>query len=65
MDNYLEAWLTGPELHKMLKWPRPLPLEDERVRLMHEVHVFNDANPNIYMYNCLYCLHRVILDFSW
>ncbi|KAL7141493.1 hypothetical protein ABFS83_08G056900 [Erythranthe nasuta] len=28
---------TGPELRKMLKWPRPLPLEDERVRLMHEV----------------------------
>lgn len=21
----------------MLNWPRPLPLEDERVRLMHEV----------------------------
>ncbi|KAL2528354.1 Queuosine salvage protein [Forsythia ovata] len=28
---------TGPELRKVLKWPRPLPLEDERVRLMHEV----------------------------
>ncbi|KAK1433138.1 hypothetical protein QVD17_10044 [Tagetes erecta] len=28
---------TGPELRKMLKWPRPLPLEDERVRLLHEV----------------------------
>ncbi|KAL3833263.1 hypothetical protein ACJIZ3_007999 [Penstemon smallii] len=28
---------TGPDLRKMLKWPRPLPLEDERVRLMHEV----------------------------
>lgn len=23
----------------MLKWPRPLPLEDERVRLLHEVHL--------------------------
>lgn len=28
---------TGPELRELLKWPRPLPLEDERVRLMHEV----------------------------
>ncbi|XP_056696900.1 uncharacterized protein [Spinacia oleracea] len=28
---------TGPELREMLKWPRPLPLEDERVRLLHEV----------------------------
>ncbi|GAA0157906.1 hypothetical protein Leryth_007024 [Lithospermum erythrorhizon] len=28
---------TGPELRKLLKWPRPLPLEDERVRLLHEV----------------------------
>ncbi|XP_047959288.1 queuosine salvage protein-like [Salvia hispanica] len=28
---------TGLELRKMLKWPRPLPLEDERVRLLHEV----------------------------
>lgn len=28
---------TGTELRKMLKWPRPLPLEDERVRLLHEV----------------------------
>ncbi|KAF5752841.1 UPF0553 protein [Tripterygium wilfordii] len=28
---------TGPQLRKLLKWPRPLPLEDERVRLLHEV----------------------------
>lgn len=28
---------TGPDLRELLKWPRPLPLEDERVRLMHEV----------------------------
>ncbi|KAL2531792.1 Queuosine salvage protein [Abeliophyllum distichum] len=28
---------SGPELRKMLKWKRPLPLEDERVRLIHEV----------------------------
>lgn len=27
----------GPELRKMLKWPRPLPSEEERVRLLHEV----------------------------
>lgn len=29
--------VSGPLLRKMLKWPRPLPLEDERVRLIHEV----------------------------
>lgn len=28
---------TGPELRELLTWPRPLPLEDERVRLLHEV----------------------------
>ncbi|CAI0406329.1 unnamed protein product [Linum tenue] len=28
---------NGPELRKLLNWPRPLPLEDERVRLLHEV----------------------------
>ncbi|VFQ58351.1 unnamed protein product [Cuscuta campestris] len=28
---------TGPELRKMLKWQKPLPLEDERIRLLHEV----------------------------
>uniref|UniRef100_A0A7N0T5M1 Queuosine 5'-phosphate N-glycosylase/hydrolase n=1 Tax=Kalanchoe fedtschenkoi TaxID=63787 RepID=A0A7N0T5M1_KALFE len=28
---------TGPELRALLNWPRPLPLEDERVRLLHEV----------------------------
>ncbi|XXG63907.1 hypothetical protein AAC387_Pa05g1993 [Persea americana] len=28
---------TGPQLRKLLNWPRPLPLEDERVRLLHEV----------------------------
>ncbi|XP_074270454.1 uncharacterized protein LOC141594181 [Silene latifolia] len=32
LQNY-----TGPELQEMLKWPRPLPLEDERIRLLHEV----------------------------
>lgn len=29
--------VSGPELRELLKWPRPLPLEDERVRLLHEV----------------------------
>lgn len=29
--------MSGPELRELLKWPRPLPLEDERVRLLHEV----------------------------
>ncbi|XP_057960320.1 uncharacterized protein LOC131152469 isoform X2 [Malania oleifera] len=28
---------TGPQLRELLKWPRLLPLEDERVRLLHEV----------------------------
>ncbi|KAJ6916428.1 hypothetical protein NC652_018971 [Populus alba x Populus x berolinensis] len=28
---------TGLQLRNLLKWPRPLPLEDERVRLLHEV----------------------------
>ncbi|MED6128669.1 hypothetical protein PIB30_100132 [Stylosanthes scabra] len=30
---------TGPQLRELLKWPRPLPLEDERVRLLHEVGI--------------------------
>lgn len=29
--------LSGTQLRKLLNWPRPLPLEDERVRLLHEV----------------------------
>ncbi|KAJ3673058.1 hypothetical protein LUZ60_006432 [Juncus effusus] len=29
--------INGPELRAMLKWPRPLPSEEERVRLLHEV----------------------------
>ncbi|XP_077233788.1 uncharacterized protein LOC143876060 isoform X2 [Tasmannia lanceolata] len=28
---------TGPQLRELLNWPRPLPLEDERIRLLHEV----------------------------
>jgi hypothetical protein len=30
--------LPGPQLRELLKWPRPLPLEEERVRLLHEVN---------------------------
>ncbi|XP_015963844.1 uncharacterized protein LOC107487665 [Arachis duranensis] len=30
---------TGTQLRELLKWPRPLPLEDERVRLLHEVGI--------------------------
>ncbi|XP_024401979.1 uncharacterized protein [Physcomitrium patens] len=29
--------ITGAALRDLLQWPRPLPLEDERVRLLHEV----------------------------
>lgn len=29
--------MLGPQLRELLKWPRPLPLEEERVRLLHEV----------------------------
>lgn len=32
---------SGPQLRKMLKWTKPLPLEDERVRLLHEVSHLN------------------------
>lgn len=32
LQNY-----TGPELRQLLNWPRPLPIEEERVRLLHEV----------------------------
>ncbi|KAH7852572.1 hypothetical protein Vadar_026529 [Vaccinium darrowii] len=35
---------TGPELRKLLKWPRPLPLEDERVRLLREVGLELEKN---------------------
>ncbi|GAB2282700.1 hypothetical protein Dimus_017238 [Dionaea muscipula] len=28
---------TGPDLRELLEWPRPLPLEDERARLLREV----------------------------
>ncbi|XP_020083423.1 UPF0553 protein-like isoform X1 [Ananas comosus] len=32
LQNY-----TGPQLRELLKWPRRLPIEEERVRLLHEV----------------------------
>ncbi|GLT46790.1 hypothetical protein SLA2020_205200 [Shorea laevis] len=35
---------TGPQLRELLKWPRPLPLEDERVRLLHEVGLELERN---------------------
>ncbi|KAF5176972.1 Queuosine salvage protein [Thalictrum thalictroides] len=35
---------TGPELRELLKWPRPLPLEDERIRLLHEVGLELEKN---------------------
>lgn len=43
---------TGPQLRQLLKWPRPLPLEEERVRLLHEVGLelersFNGKASNI------------------
>uniref|UniRef100_A0A804MSG0 Queuosine 5'-phosphate N-glycosylase/hydrolase n=1 Tax=Zea mays TaxID=4577 RepID=A0A804MSG0_MAIZE len=31
LQNY-----TGPQLRQLLNWPRPLPIEEERVRLLHE-----------------------------
>ncbi|MQM10217.1 hypothetical protein Taro_043109 [Colocasia esculenta] len=30
---------SGPQLRDLLKWPRPLPLEEERLRLLHEVQI--------------------------
>ncbi|EPS61718.1 hypothetical protein M569_13076 [Genlisea aurea] len=30
---------TGPELRRMLKWTKPLPLENERARLLREVGI--------------------------
>ena len=33
------ASIAGIMLRDLLQWPRPLPLEDERVRLLHEVRV--------------------------
>lgn len=32
LQNY-----TGSQLRQLLNWPRPLPIEEERVRLLHEV----------------------------
>lgn len=39
LQNY-----TGPELRKLLNWPRELPLEDERIRLLREVGVKLERN---------------------
>ncbi|WOL12642.1 UPF0553 protein-like [Canna indica] len=35
---------TGPQLHELLNWPRPLPLEEERIRLLHEVGLELERN---------------------
>jgi len=41
--------MLGPQLRELLRWPRPLPLEDERVRLLHEVkQIISSATFNTY-----------------
>lgn len=30
-------WISGPDVRRLLKWSRPLPLEEERARLLREV----------------------------
>ncbi|TKY70648.1 UPF0553 protein [Spatholobus suberectus] len=35
---------TGSQLRELLRWPRPLPLEEERVRLLHEVGIELERN---------------------
>ncbi|KAL9327600.1 hypothetical protein ACSQ67_002603 [Phaseolus vulgaris] len=39
-----EFIMLGPQLRELLRWPRPLPLEDERVRLLHEVGIELERN---------------------
>lgn len=40
--------MLGPQLRELLNWPRPLPLEDERVRLLHEVkQIITAKNPTL------------------
>jgi len=47
--------MLGPQLRELLRWPRPLPLEDERVRLLHEVKqiisnaAFNHSNIHLFL----------------
>lgn len=41
MEGYMQN--VGPQLRELLNWPRPLPIEEERVRLLHEV-IFCNAN---------------------
>lgn len=38
----LGFYILGPQLRELLNWSRPLPLEEERVRLLHEVIFFAD-----------------------
>lgn len=56
----------GPQLRELLKWPRSLPLEEERVRLLHEVILafttlqFATENFSLYFFfNPLYNLTRI------
>lgn len=37
LDAARLAELDGPGVRRLLGWPRPLPLEDERARLLREV----------------------------
>ncbi|MBA0812542.1 hypothetical protein Gohar_026506 [Gossypium harknessii] len=37
LGNDNQSLFSGPQLRELLKWPRSLPLEEERVRLLHEV----------------------------
>ncbi|CAL9056003.1 uncharacterized protein LOC135676749 [Musa acuminata AAA Group] len=41
--NRLQMY-TGPQLRELLNWSRPLPLEEERVRLLHEVGLELERN---------------------
>ncbi|GAB4846906.1 hypothetical protein Ancab_025915 [Ancistrocladus abbreviatus] len=49
---------TGLELQKLLGWPRPLPLEDERVRLLHEVGHELERNFNGKASNLVKCCDK-------
>jgi hypothetical protein len=47
--------MLGPQLRELLNWPRPLPLEDERVRLLHEVKLIIAAEVTFshsYIHRC-------------
>jgi len=53
--------MLGPQLRELLNWPRPLPLEDERVRLLHEVKQIIAAEVT-FSHNCMqFCNVTMIL----